>query len=147
MCPGLVNRVTKGPIAGETNIGGTVSADSFGASYIATDTNIDLGSAGLRLNAFYESLDNHRDAFGGDRYAINPVVGINLGEESRIQLGYEYVRDDRVVDRGIPSAFAGTIATPAGQLSTMLPGAASRSASGTRSSGTGFPAIGRNIVS
>lgn len=113
---GLVNRVTKGPIAGETNIGGTVSADSFGASYIATDTNIDLGSAGLRLNAFYESLDNHRDAFGGDRYAINPVVGINLGEESRIQLGYEYVRDDRVVDRGIPSAFAGTIATPAGPL-------------------------------
>ena len=33
-----------------------------------------------------------------------------------MQLAYEYVRDNRVVDRGIPSAFAGTIATPAGPL-------------------------------
>lgn len=113
---GLVNRVIKGALADETRIGGSVSVDTFGAWYLATDTNVDLGGAGLRINGFYEELNNHRDAYRGDRYAINPVIGAELGENGRVQLGYEYVRDDRVVDRGIPSAFAGTIAAPAEPL-------------------------------
>jgi catecholate siderophore receptor len=114
---GLVNRVTKGAVIGETILGGTVSADTFSAAYVAADTNFELGStAGLRLNAFYERLNNHRDAFKGDRYAVNPVIGAEIGENARVQFGYEYVRDDRVIDRGIPSAFAGALAAPAGPL-------------------------------
>jgi catecholate siderophore receptor len=113
---GIINRITKGALAGVDRIGGTVSADTFGAWYVATDTNVDLGAAALRLNAYYEALNNHRDAFDGDRYAVNPVIGAELSGGVKVQLGYEYVRDDRVVDRGIPSAFAGSIATPAGPL-------------------------------
>jgi catecholate siderophore receptor len=113
---GIINRITKGALAGVDRVGGTVSADTFGAWYVATDTNVDLGAAALRLNAFYEALNNHRDAFDGDRYAVNPVIGAELSGGVKVQLGYEYVRDDRVVDRGIPSAFAGAIAAPAGPL-------------------------------
>ena len=111
---GLVNRVTKGALEGVTSVGATLSADSFGAWAVSTDANVDLGGAGLRVNGFYEQLNNHRDAFKGKRYAINPVIGTQIGDTLKLQLGYEYVRDDRVVDRGIPSAFSGTIATPAG---------------------------------
>lgn len=113
---GLINRVSKGALVDENLVGGSVSIDSFGAWYVATDLNVDLGQAGLRINALYEGLNNHRDAFDGERYAINPVVGAELGEAVKLQLGYEYVRDDRVVDRGVPSAFAGTIANPAGPV-------------------------------
>ncbi len=101
---GLVNRVSKGALVGENLIAGSVSADSFGAYYISADVNADLGRSGLRLNTFFEKLNNHRDAFEGDRYAINPVFGTEIGEKVKLQFGYEYVRDDRVVDRGIPAA-------------------------------------------
>ncbi len=111
---GLINRITKGAMIGERAIDLTLSGDSFGSAYGAVDINQPLSDASaLRLNAFYERLDNHRDAFSGDRYAINPVFGANLGDSVRVQLGYEYVRDDRVVDRGIPSAFVGSLATSA----------------------------------
>jgi catecholate siderophore receptor len=114
---GLVNRVSKGALAGDNSLSSMLSADSFGAWYVAADGNVALSdTAGLRLNAFYESLDNHRDAFGGERYAANPVIGGELGERVKVQLGYEYVRDERVVDRGIPSARAGTLSDPAGPL-------------------------------
>ncbi|MEY4270557.1 MAG: hypothetical protein RLZZ58_1773 [Pseudomonadota bacterium] len=114
---GLVNRVTKGALIGETALGAAASLDSFGSWYGSADVNVNIGpTSGLRINGTYESLDNHRDAFGGERYAVNPVVGAELGDAVKVELGYEYVRDARVVDRGIPSAFAGTIANPAGPL-------------------------------
>lgn len=114
---GLLNRVTKGPIAGETRIGGTGSIDTFGSFYGAADVNAALsGTAALRVNAFYEDLSNHRDVYSGERYAINPVVGAEVGAGVKLQLGYEYVRDSRVVDRGIPSATTGTLAIPSGPL-------------------------------
>jgi len=100
---GIINRVTKGAVAGETEGNATASINSFGAWYGSVDGNFALGAdAGVRLNGFYESLDNHRDSYGGERYAVNPVVGAELGAV-RLQLGYEYVRDTRVVDRGVPS--------------------------------------------
>ncbi len=42
--------------------------------------------------------------FGGERYAVNPVIGAEIGERIKLQLGYEHVRDSRVIDRGVPSA-------------------------------------------
>lgn len=111
---GLINRITKGALLDSNQFSLTASGDSFGAWYGAVDGNIALGpNAALRLNGFYESLNNHRDAFDGKRYAINPVVGAEIGN-AKIQMGYEYVRDSRGVDRGIPSAFAGSLITPAG---------------------------------
>ena len=116
---GILNRVTKGAMIGQTIGSVTASVDSFGSAYVAGDANVGFGQAALRLNAFSESFGSHRDSFGGKRFGINPTVGAQIGERFKVQLGYEYARDYRVVDRGIPSAFAGTLATlatPAGPL-------------------------------
>ncbi len=111
---GVVNRISKGALLGENQVQATGSVDNFGAWYGAVDANIGLGNnAAVRFNGFYETLANHRDAFDGKHWGLNPTVAANVGDNTRIQIGYEYVRDDRVVDRGIPSAFTGTIATPA----------------------------------
>jgi catecholate siderophore receptor len=113
---GLVNRITKGAQRDTSFIEATGSIDSFASAYGAVDANASLGGGvAARINGFYERLDNHRDAFGGDRYAVNPVIGAEMGNV-RAQLGYEYIHDERVVDRGIPSAFAGTLTTPAGPV-------------------------------
>ena len=114
---GVINRATKGALIGENQVQATGSVDSFGSWYGAVDGNVGIASnAALRLNGFYESLDNHRDFYDGERFGINPTVAARIGDTARVQLGYEYVRDERVVDRGVPSAFAGSIAAPAGPL-------------------------------
>jgi catecholate siderophore receptor len=111
---GVVNRVTKAARADKSLIEGTASGDSFGAWSLATDINAPVGSGvAVRLNAFTEHLNTHRDAFSGERIGINPVVGAELGKWT-LSLGYEYVKDDRVIDRGIPSAFTGVLGAPSG---------------------------------
>ena len=114
---GVINRVTKVALLDDNRYQATVSADTFGSYYVAGDVNATLGRVALRVNGFYEDLNNHRDAFGGERYAVNPTLAAEIGASTRIDLGYEYIRDDRVVDRGIPSAFAGSVTNPAGPLS------------------------------
>jgi catecholate siderophore receptor len=101
---GVVNRVTKSPVFNETFSSVSASLDTFGAYQLSGDTNIDLtdGQA-LRLNAFVEEMANHRDAFDGSRYGINPTLRVRLGNETTATFFYEYLNDDRVVDRGVPS--------------------------------------------
>ncbi len=101
---GIVNRVQKTPRAGGAFAAGQVSANSFGAWDASVDVNAPFGDfAAFRINAAYENLDNHRDFFEGERYAVNPYVAMDLGAGLRAGLSYEYVNDDRVVDRGVPS--------------------------------------------
>ncbi|MGB5724139.1 MAG: TonB-dependent siderophore receptor [Parasphingorhabdus sp.] len=101
---GIINRVTKSPIAdrqfGET----TASVDSFGAYYLAGDLNLPIGdTAAFRLNGLYEEFNNHRDFYDGRRIAVNPTFGAELDDNNRLLLSYEYVDDDRAVDRGNPA--------------------------------------------
>lgn len=114
---GIINRVQKTPSADALAIGGVASVNTFGAWDVSADINAPIsGNAAFRLNANYESLDNHRDFFGGERYAINPYLAVDLGQW-KLGLSYEYVNDDRVTDRGVPS-----IATAAGQTNAPLTG-------------------------
>ncbi len=100
---GIINRVQKTPTADALAVGGTASVNTFGAWDISADINAPIsGNAAFRLNANYESLDNHREFFGGERYAINPYLAFDLGQW-KLGLSYEYVNDDRVTDRGVPS--------------------------------------------
>lgn len=115
---GVVNRVTKSPEAGRFFASATGSVDSFGSVYFAGDLNISAGeTAGFRLNAFYEHLDNHRDFFDGDRFAINPTFAAELSPGTRVLVSYEYVDDDRVTDRGVPNPGNGTLGAPVGPVS------------------------------
>ena len=101
---GVVNRVTKTPVVGEAFHGFGAAIDTFGADQLTADINLDTGDqSGVRLNGFIETMANHRDAFDGTRYGLNPTARIALGNETTLTAFYEYLDDDRVVDRGVPS--------------------------------------------
>lgn len=100
---GIINRVQKTPSADGFSAAAAAGVNTFGAWDISGDVNLPIAANGaLRVNAFYENLDNHRDYFGGERYAFNPYVAFDLGNW-KAGLSYEYVKDDRVTDRGVPS--------------------------------------------
>ncbi|WP_017932306.1 TonB-dependent receptor [Robiginitomaculum antarcticum] len=101
---GVINRVQKRADNSDnfTTLSGSV--DTFGAFQLSADTNMPVGETGaFRLNGFYEQLDNHRDFYDGKRYGLNPTVGFDISPKTRVNLSYEYLSDDRVVDRGVPS--------------------------------------------
>ena len=101
---GIVNRVTKSPIAGDQFGSVTSSVDTFGAFFFSGDLNAPIGdNAAFRINGLYEEFNNHRDFFDGRRFAVNPTVAGQLGDKTKILLSYEYVDDDRAVDRGNPA--------------------------------------------
>ena len=65
----------------------------------------------LRVTGVYEDSEGFRDGYALKRQGVNPTAAIQAGENTLITLGYEYFRDRRTADRGIPSytnAFNGT---------------------------------------
>lgn len=101
---GVINRVTKTPIFGEKQNVLTGSLDTFGAGFVAIDSNISIDETqSFRVNGFYEALDNHRDFFSGSRFGVNPTYLTKLSNDTSLLLSYEYLDDDRDVDRGVPS--------------------------------------------
>ncbi len=101
---GIVNRVTKSPEIGESFTTLRAGVDTFGAYMLAADTNIEVSdNAAFRLNAYTEELANHRDVFEGTRYGINPTFTLDLSADTSAEFYYEYLNDDRGVDRGVPS--------------------------------------------
>ena len=101
---GVINRVTKTPVLDDVFATASASVDTFGAYQLSGDVNYALTeTSAVRLNAYAEHLDNHRDVFEGDRYAINPTYRFTPSDQTSLVLSYEYVNDDRVVDRGVPS--------------------------------------------
>ena len=100
---GAINRVTKRPDTDARFVGVEASADTFGSAYLAGDVNQPLSDvAGFRLNAFAETLDNHRREFGGERWAVNPTLSFQW-RDTRFDASIEHIEDDRTVDRGVPS--------------------------------------------
>ncbi len=101
---GVINRVTKTPELGEQFVGTRASIDTFGAYQLSGDLNLPAtDNSAFRLNAFVEELANHRDQFDGTRYGFNPTFSVDLTGQTTLDLSYEYLNDDRVVDRGVPS--------------------------------------------
>ncbi|KPF62746.1 TonB-dependent receptor [Porphyrobacter sp. AAP60] len=101
---GILNRVTKKGVVGETFTGYRASIDTFGAYDIWADLNLATSdNTALRINAAYESLRNHRDLFDGEQFSVNPTFRAELGAATTIDLSYEYLNHERFIDRGIPS--------------------------------------------
>ncbi|MFA9200431.1 MAG: TonB-dependent receptor [Cypionkella sp.] len=104
---GVINRVSKIADPAARFAEGTAAADSFGPFDLALDVNAPLGNAlAGRLNAIYEELDKHRQAYGGRFIGVSPTATAQLGDSARLTLAYSYDDDRRVTDRGVPS-FAG----------------------------------------
>ncbi len=99
---GILNRVTKKGAIGETFGGGQIALDTFGEFSIQGDINVAAGeNAAIRVNAAYENLNNHRDFYDGERIGFNPTARIQIGEDTLLDLSYEYADHYRFVDRGI----------------------------------------------
>ena len=114
---GILNRVTKKGVIGETFLGYVAAVDTFGAGTIQLDGNYTVNDrAAIRVNGFYERLNNHRDFFDGDRFGINPTAFIELTPRTTLNLSYEYNNFERFVDRGIP---AGSDGRPAEELADI----------------------------
>lgn len=115
---GIVNRVQKSPVAAESFGSARASVNSFGGWDISGDVNVALSDkTALRINTNYEAIERDRQFVDGNRFAINPYLGVDLSDDWKLGFSYEYVKDDRVTDRGVPS-----IATTAGQPNTPIRG-------------------------
>ncbi len=107
---GVINRVTKKGSLGDnfTDLG--VAADTFGGVALQIDRNMSANeTSAFRVNGYYESLENHRDFFDGDQIGFNPTAKLKLSEATVLDLSYEYIDQERFIDRGIPT---GTDARP-----------------------------------
>ena len=101
---GVVNRVTEAPVLGRSLLEGAASLNSFGAWHVEGDLNRPLrDGVAARLNAVYEEFGSHRDAYEGRLFAANPSLRLVVADTTGVGLSYEYVDDERVVDRGVPS--------------------------------------------
>ena len=111
---GLINRVSKKALIGETFTNMNVGLDSFGAGDFAVDGNIEVNdSAAFRLMVHSDSLANHRDQYDGDRFGINPTMTFAVNSETEIGLSFEYLDHERYIDRGIPTSIIGGASTSA----------------------------------
>ncbi|NNF93177.1 MAG: TonB-dependent receptor [Altererythrobacter sp.] len=105
---GVLNRVTKKGVIGDTFSGGQIAIDTFGAYSVQADINLSNGDASaFRVNAMYENLNNHRDFYDGERIGINPTARFALSEDTTLDMSYEYADHYRFIDRGIPTGTDG----------------------------------------
>lgn len=116
--------VLKGPngmIFGRGGVGGVINRVSKEAGWTpvrelslqgGSDSNrriaVDVGqafdeSSAFRINGMYEDSDSYRDGVTLERYGVNPTLTLRAGEKTRIVVGAEYFKDERVADRGVSS--------------------------------------------
>ncbi len=105
---GILNRVTKKGVIGDSFTDVRAGIDSFGGYSVWLDSNIGGNrTAAFRLNAMYEKLDNHRDFFDGERIGFNPTGRFLISDRTTLDVSYEYIDHDRFIDRGIPTGTDG----------------------------------------
>lgn len=100
---GVINRVTRQPEA--RSIGAAaLTLGSYGNRRATLDVGRAISAdAAFRVNAMAEDSDSYRNGVGIERSGINPTFSYRFGPATRVVLGYEHFKDDRVTDRGIPS--------------------------------------------
>lgn len=108
---GVINRVSK-----EAGWQPVREASVQAGSYDSKRATVDIGqgineSVAFRLNAMIEDADSYRDGVTFKRYGINPTVTIKPDKNTRVVVGAEYFKDERIADRGIPSFRGRPIAT------------------------------------
>ena len=105
---GIINRVSKKGVIGESFNTVSGSIDTFGETNVQLDSNYEIGkNQAFRINMFGENLENHRDYYYGDSFGVNPTMKYLLGDGSTLDLSYEYLNQERFIDRGIPTGSDG----------------------------------------
>jgi catecholate siderophore receptor len=100
---GVINRVTKQ--AGFASLGElSFQGGSFGNKRFAGDFDRPFNDRiAFRLNGMYENSGSFRKHVDLERWGLNPKLTIVAGKQTQIRLSYEFFRDNRTADRGIPS--------------------------------------------
>ncbi|MEO8050909.1 MAG: TonB-dependent siderophore receptor [Acidobacteriota bacterium] len=100
---GVINQVTKQ--ADFMNLGEiSLQGGSYGNKRFAADLDHPLNDKlAFRLNGMFEDSDSFRRYVNLRRYAVNPTLTFTPTTKTRIMVGYEHLRDNRVADRGISS--------------------------------------------
>jgi len=100
---GVVNRVMKRPSFGNYREALT-STDNYGGIRLTGDVDhaVDADVA-FRVNGLFENSDSFRRHVDLKRYGLNPTLALQAGDNTRIDVGYEYFHDRRTADRGVPS--------------------------------------------
>ena len=105
---GIINRVSKKGVIGESFNTVSGSIDTFGETNVQLDSNYEIAEdKAFRINMFGENLENHRDYYYGDSFGVNPTMKYLLGDGSTLDLSYEYLNQERFIDRGIPTGSDG----------------------------------------
>jgi len=105
---GVLNRVSKKAQLDQQFTGYKTILNTFSGFGGEIDTNFSTSdNSAIRINAMYENLENHRDFFDGDRLAFNPTARFEISADSTLDLSYEYVDNERFIDRGIPTGSDG----------------------------------------
>lgn len=100
---GLINRVSKTP-EWQSSVGGSVTLGTDKNRRATVDINqVANDQLALRLNGLYENSESYRDGVEIERAGINPTATFKASDATSVALGYEYFKDDRIADRGIPS--------------------------------------------
>ena len=100
---GLLNRVSKTP-DWKPAASGSLTLGSGSNKRITTDLNQPINDDfAFRLNALYEDSGSYRDGVSLKRRGINPTLAWRISSRTLATFGYEYFKDDRIADRGVPS--------------------------------------------
>jgi len=101
---GIINRVSKTGVIGKSFNTVSASVDTFGETNVQLDGNYEVNeNQAFRINMFGEKLENHRDYYYGDSFGVNPTMKYLLGDGSTLDISYEYLSQERFIDRGIPT--------------------------------------------
>jgi catecholate siderophore receptor len=100
---GVLNRVTKKAEIGQDSNAYSLSLNTFGASEVQFDKNVAIDeTSAFRLNAYFNTFENHRDYSDGSGYGVNPTYKFALSDQATLDVSVEAIDYDRSIDRGIP---------------------------------------------
>jgi len=105
---GVINRVSKKSVLGETFGSFSIGSNTFGAYDFVADYNISINEErSLRIMAHRDYLNNHRSYYDGDRAGFNPTLKVKMSDNTVLDVSYEYADHQRFIDRGIPTGTNG----------------------------------------
>jgi catecholate siderophore receptor len=112
---GLINRVTKKPVFGESFGEVSLGLGSHDFKRATADLNAPIGeSMAFRLNVAREKSGSYRDQQFIDRYSIAPSLAMKFSPQTDLLLQYTNAYDQRLTDFGIPALNGRPVDVPIG---------------------------------
>ncbi|CAB1277387.1 TonB-dependent receptor [Candidatus Nitrosacidococcus tergens] len=101
---GIINRVTKQPTSTpQYNLNLNYGYWNHKRTTIDLGGPIPLGDmTTYRFNAMAQDSGSFRDDFFIHRYGVDPEIGFQIDDNTKLTVGMQYLNDRRLVDRGIP---------------------------------------------